>query len=80
VIAQPLTALLKGSQNRRKTGDFSKAWGSLQQQAFLALLSAFQTAPLLQYYDPELPICLETDASDAALGGILSQLQSDTKQ
>ena len=35
---------------------------------------------MLQHYDPELPICLETDASDAALGGILSQLQKDTEK
>jgi hypothetical protein len=77
-IARPLTALLKGSQNGRKSGDFSKDWGSLQQQAFLALLGAFQTAPLLRHYNPTLPIRLETDASDAALGGILSQQQPDT--
>src|SRR5271155_1579727 len=78
-IARPLTALLKGSQNGRKTGDFSKEWRSQQQQAFLDLLGAFQTAPLLRHYDPELPIRLEADASDAALGGVLSQLQQDTK-
>lgn len=79
-IARPLTSLLKGSQNGRKSGDFSKEWGSLQQQAFLTLLGTFQTAPLLRHYDPELPMRLETDASDAALGGILSQLQKDTGQ
>ena len=75
-----MTSLLKGSQNGRKTGDFSKEWGSQQYQAFLALLNAFQTAPLLQHYDPELPIRLEADASDVALGGVLSQLQKDTGQ
>ena len=75
-----MTSLLKGSQNGRKSGDFSKEWGTLQQQAFLALLGAFQTAPLLRHYNPELPIRLETDASDTALGGILSQLQADTNQ
>ena len=79
-IAQPLTSLLKGSKNGRKSGDFSKAWGSLQQQAFLDLLGTFQTAPLLQHYDPELPIRLETDASDVALGGVLSQLQTNTQK
>jgi len=79
-IARPLTALLKGSKNGRKTGDFSKEWGKQQQQAFLNLLGAFQTAPLLRHYDPMLPIRIETDASDAALGGILSQLQEDTNK
>ena len=79
-IARPLTSLLKGSKNGRKSGDFSKAWGSLQQQAFLDLLGTFQTAPLLRHYNPELPIRLEADASDAALRGVLSQLQADTKK
>jgi hypothetical protein len=79
-IAKPLTSLLKGSQNGRKTGNFSKEWGKLQQQAFLELLGTFQKAPLLRHYDPELPIRLEADASDVALGGVLSQLQKDTNK
>jgi hypothetical protein len=79
-IAKPLTSLLKGSQNGRKTGNFSKEWGKLQQQAFLELLGTFQKAPLLRHYDPKLPIRLEADASDAALGGVLSQLQKDTNK
>src|SRR5580693_7965133 len=79
-IAKPLTSLLKGSQNGRKTGNFSKEWGKLQQQAFLELLGTFQKAPLLRHYDPKLPIRFEADASDAALGGILSQLQKDTNK
>ncbi len=77
-IARPLTSLLKGSKDGRKSGDFSKAWGSLQQQAFLDLLGTFQTAPLLRHYNPESAIRLEADASDVALGGVLSQLQPDT--
>jgi hypothetical protein len=77
-IARPLTSLLKGSVNGRKSGDFSKAWGTLQHQAFLSLLGTFQTAPLLRHYNPKLPIRLEADASDVALGGVLSQLQQDT--
>ena len=72
--------MLKGSVNGRKSGDFSKAWGSLQHQAFLNLLGTFQTAPLLRHYNPDLPIRLETDASDVALGGVLSQLQEDTNK
>ena len=79
-IARPLTLLLRGSQNGKKTGNFSKEWGKPQQQAFLELLGAFQKAPLLRHYDPELPIRLEADASDAALGGILSQKQKDTNK
>ena len=59
-------------------GNFSREWGERQQQAFLELLGTFQKAPLLRHYDPKLPIRLEADASDAALGGVLSQLQKDT--
>ena len=40
-IARPLTSLLKGSQNGRKTGNFSREWGKPQQQAFLELLGTF---------------------------------------
>jgi hypothetical protein len=46
----------------------------------MSLLGAFQTAPLLRHYDPDLAICLEIDASDVALGGVLSQLQINTKK
>ena len=34
---------------------------------------AFTTAPVLQHFDPDEPAIVETDASDFALGGILSQ-------
>lgn len=79
-IARPLTSLFKGSKNGRKAGDLKQAWGEPHQQAFLKLLGAFQTAPLLRHYDPELPIRIEADASNAALGGVLSQLQKDTNK
>ena len=46
----------------------------------MELLGTFQKAPLLRHYDPELPIRLEADASDVALGGVLSQLQKDTNK
>ena len=71
-IARPLTALLKGSQNGRKSGNLRQEWKRPQQQAFLTLLGAFQTAPILRHYNPKLPIHLEANALDAALGGVLS--------
>jgi len=46
----------------------------------LELLGTFQKAPLLHHYDPELPIRLEANALDVALGGVLSQLQRDTNK
>ena len=73
-ITQPLTSLLKGSKNGRKTGDFNADWGEPQQRAFLRLLRAFQEAPLLRHYNPNSPIRMEADASTAALSGVLSQL------
>ena len=36
------------------------------------LVPAFTTAPVLRHFDPETPAIVETDASDFALGGILS--------
>ena len=43
------------------------------EQAQKQLVQAFTTAPVLRHFDPEEPVILETDASDFALGGILSQ-------
>src|SRR6201991_3043488 len=73
-LAQPLTSLMKGSKNGKKTGDLRKEWGKAQQQAFINLLIAFEKGPLLRHFDPDKPIRLETDASKWALCGILSQL------
>ena len=42
------------------------------QAAFDDLKRAFTTAPILEYWDPESPIILETDVSDCALAAILS--------
>jgi hypothetical protein len=46
----------------------------------LSLLRAFQTAPLLWHYNPDLAIRIKTNASNVALGGVLSQLQINTKK
>ena len=43
------------------------------QAAQKTLVKAFTSAPLLKHFDPDLPAIVETDASDFALGGILSQ-------
>ena len=50
-------------------------WGESHEHAFTALKESMTTAPVLRHYDPTLPITLETDASDYALGAILSQEQ-----
>ena len=41
--------------------------------AFLQLQTAFTTAPILQHFQPDEPLTIEANASDFALGCILSQ-------
>lgn len=62
-IAHPLTSLT------RKELPF--AWEPAQQSAFDALKQAFTSADLLSHFNPDLPLVLETDASDYAVAGIL---------
>ena len=49
-------------------------------QAFTQLRQAFTKAPILRHFDPECHICIETDASGYAIGGVLSQMTSETGQ
>jgi hypothetical protein len=64
-VCSPLTKLLQ------KGTPFE--WTNEQERAFEELKKLFTTAPILQHFDPESPIFIETDASDFAIGGILSQ-------
>ncbi|KAF8755364.1 hypothetical protein RHS01_05226 [Rhizoctonia solani] len=48
-----------------------------EQEAFQGLKDAITNAPVLCHADPAKPYFLETDASGAALGSILSQRQED---
>ncbi|MBW0582018.1 hypothetical protein O181_121733 [Austropuccinia psidii MF-1] len=43
------------------------------------LKEAFTTAPILSHFNPSLPIIVETDASDYALGAVLSQVNDSGK-
>ena len=70
-ITRPLHALMKGSVNGKKPG--SVILNSDEKDAFCRLLQAFQEAPLLRHFDPKKPIRIETDASNFAMAGILSQ-------
>ena len=49
-------------------------------KAFDQLRQAFTKAPILQHFDPEQYIRVETDASGHAIGGVLSQLTNDLGQ
>lgn len=64
-ISAPLTNLLK------KGVPFS--FGADELSAFKTLKTTFSAAPILKHFDPLLPIVVETDASDYALGAVLSQ-------
>ena len=64
-IARPLTQLLKR--------DTTFEWGPSQKTAFDHLRLALQKEPILQYPNFDLEFHVTTDASEFAIGGILSQ-------
>ncbi|KAF8751601.1 hypothetical protein RHS01_08304 [Rhizoctonia solani] len=68
-MARPLHNLVKK--------DTTWNWGPKEQEAFQGLKDAITNAPVLCHADPDKPYFLETDASGAALGSILSQRQED---
>ncbi|QRW25030.1 Retrotransposable element Tf2 protein [Rhizoctonia solani] len=68
-MARPLHNLVKK--------DTPWKWDTKEQEAFQGLKDAITNAPVLCHADPAKPYFLETDASGAALGSILSQRQED---
>lgn len=64
-IAKPLTNLLKK--------ETAFVWNNEQAEAFAHLRDALCSQPLLQYPDFTKPFIVTTDASNNAIGGILSQ-------
>jgi hypothetical protein len=73
-IATPLTALTE--KDRRFE------WGQECQEAYEALRGALVKAPILAYPDPSLesPMILDTDASQFAIGAVLSQMQEGVER
>jgi len=65
-ICKPITETLKGNPR-----DFS--WGKEHEEAFEELKHRFTIAPILAHFYPERETVVETDASDFALGCVLSQ-------
>ena len=55
-------------------------WNEKCQSAFDPLKSSFTSAPILAHFDPENPIVLETDGSEYAIAGILSQVNHFTNE
>ena len=64
-VCKPLTDLTK----KGKTSE----WPESAQGAFELLKQRFTTAPVLRHFDPTLQTVVETDASNFAIGAILSQ-------
>src|SRR6266850_8168984 len=54
-------------------------FGRTEKEAFQCLKDAFTTAPVLCYWSPNLPMMVETDASDQAIMAILSVTMSDSE-
>ncbi|QRW25742.1 Retrotransposable element Tf2 protein [Rhizoctonia solani] len=68
-MARPLHNLVKK--------DTPWQWSTKEQEAFQGLKDTITNALVLCHADPSKPYFLETDASGAALGSILSQRQED---
>ena len=80
-IAMPLNSMLKTTPGTLlRAADNSSFLTSEAKLAFLRLRQAFTEAPILHHFDLERHIRIETDASDYAIGGILSQLTPESKQ
>jgi len=52
-------------------------WGPDHTKAFNTLKAAFTHAPILVHFNPDIPIVVETDASDYAIAVIISQISPD---
>ena len=65
-IAEPLSRLT------RKNNTFT--WTDETQESFDRLKRALMQTPTLEYPRPDIPCILDTDASDVAVGGVLSQV------
>ena len=70
-IVAPLTGLLKGSKERKKSGPFE--WPEAAELAFRQLKGIFTSTPLVHHYDPAKKVRLETDASNFEVAAIMTQ-------
>ena len=78
VILKPLTDLLK--DDVPDAGEaFINRWKTSHDEAFAKIKEALCTAPVVAIANPALPYILEVDASQDAVGGILSQLHDGVK-
>ncbi|KAJ1171231.1 hypothetical protein NDU88_003101 [Pleurodeles waltl] len=68
----PITKLLRKKEKC--------VWSPEADRAFSTLKEAFSTAPVLTHPDVDCPLIVEADASDVAIGAVLSQRNKDTGQ
>jgi hypothetical protein len=73
-IAAPLTNLTKGYKKGKKN-PFD--WTPECNKAFTTLRDAFKEGSMLAHFDPLKETWVETDVSDYAVGGVLSQCDAD---
>jgi hypothetical protein len=69
-ICRPLTESTKGDKKDWR-------WTPEMETAFVNLKEWFTTAPILTHFNPKRQCIVETDASDFALGAVLSQKEDD---
>ena len=55
-------------------------WGDSQQKAFSKLKEKLSSAPILTHYEAELPLKLDTDASNYGVGAVISHVLPDGKE
>jgi len=68
-VARPLTELTKKTEKWE--------WNDEAGGAFEELKQRFTSAPILAHFDAQKPVILETDASDFAIGAVLSQRDNE---
>jgi len=70
LVARPLT-----EQTKKTPGKW--AWNPEAEAAFKKLKRRFTTAPILAHFDASRPVIIEADASDFAIGAVLSQRDNE---
>jgi len=76
-ITAPLTELVKGANVKKMalrtvSSAFAFRWTETEDEAFQQLKRAFKKASILIHFNPDLPVIVETDASNKAIAGIIS--------
>jgi len=70
-VARPLTELTKKTEKWE--------WNDKAGRAFEELKQRFTSAPILAHFDAQKPVIIETDASDFAIGAVLSQRDDEVR-